>query len=72
MADGTGFKGHLRIFFGVEKIPRVKVTVALPVAGVDDFIKGKKNVRKLDSSEIELNIGQIPEDMEIVVLQPAL
>ncbi len=43
-----------------------------PIAVVDDFLEGKGNVRKLDSSEIEFKAGALPADTEIVVLKPAL
>ncbi|MBN1188453.1 MAG: MBL fold metallo-hydrolase [Dehalococcoidales bacterium] len=42
-----------------------------PIAGVDEFLKGKKNVRRLDSSEIELSRAALPEKMEIIVPVPA-
>ncbi len=43
-----------------------------PVSGVEDFVKGQKNVKRLDSSEIELNSGEIPKEFEIIVLKSAL
>jgi len=43
-----------------------------PIAGVDDFVKGKKNVRRTGSSEAEFKQGKLPAAAEIVVLQPAL
>jgi L-ascorbate metabolism protein UlaG (beta-lactamase superfamily) len=43
-----------------------------PVAGVDDFLKGKKNVIKMDSSEVEFKTGKLPAEMTIIVLKPAL
>jgi L-ascorbate metabolism protein UlaG (beta-lactamase superfamily) len=45
---------------------------AYPIASVADFLKGKKNVRKLDSSEMELEPETLPAASEIVVLEPAL
>jgi L-ascorbate metabolism protein UlaG (beta-lactamase superfamily) len=45
---------------------------AYPIASVADFLKGKKNVRKLDSSEMELEKETLPAVSEIVVLEPAL
>jgi len=42
-----------------------------PVAGVEDFVKGKENVKRPDSSEVEFKPGALPETTEIVVLQPA-
>ncbi|MBA7629195.1 hypothetical protein ES703_36693 [subsurface metagenome] len=43
-----------------------------PVAGVEAFVRGKKNVRTLDSSEAEFKLGELPGATEIVVFQPAL
>lgn len=43
-----------------------------PIAGVDDFLHGKENVGKMDSSEIEFKLDELPAVSEIVVLKPAL
>lgn len=43
-----------------------------PISGVEDFVKGKGNVRTLDSSEAEFKQGELPGATEIIVLQPAL
>ena len=43
----------------------------LPIAQVDEFLKGKENVRKLNSSEIEYQKDELPEKAEIVILQHA-
>jgi len=43
-----------------------------PVAGVDDFIKGKSNVTNLEVSEMGLTAGVLPSDVQIVVMKPAL
>jgi L-ascorbate metabolism protein UlaG (beta-lactamase superfamily) len=45
---------------------------AYPIAGVEDFLKGKKNVRKVGSSEVEFEREKLPAVTEIVLLQPAL
>jgi L-ascorbate metabolism protein UlaG (beta-lactamase superfamily) len=42
-----------------------------PLSTVDDFVMGKKNVKRLNSSEIEFKDGNLPEVTEIVILQPA-
>ena len=42
-----------------------------PVAGVDDFLKGKTNVTRETGSEVEFKAGQLPATTQIVVLQPA-
>jgi L-ascorbate metabolism protein UlaG (beta-lactamase superfamily) len=43
-----------------------------PIAGVEDFLKGKKNVRKVGGSEVDFEVERLPAAPEIVVLQPAL
>ncbi len=43
-----------------------------PVATVDDFLKGKKKVTRMNASEIEFKAGKLPTETEIVVLKPAL
>ena len=45
---------------------------SFPVAGVEDFIKGKQGVTKLDSSEAEFKAGELPATTQIIVLKPAL
>jgi len=45
---------------------------AYPIAGVEDFLKGKKNVRKVMDSEVDLEQEKLPAATEIVLLQPAL
>ncbi len=42
-----------------------------PVAGVDDFLSGKKKVKRLASSEAEFKAGTLPTEPEILVLKPA-
>lgn len=44
----------------------------LPIAGVEDFLRGKTNVRRLAVSEVEFKREALPETAEIVVLVPAL
>ena len=43
-----------------------------PISGVDDFLKGKDNVKRLDSSELELTAKDLPSATQIVVLRHAL
>jgi L-ascorbate metabolism protein UlaG (beta-lactamase superfamily) len=45
---------------------------AYPLAGVEDFLKGKKGVRKVAGSEAEFEREGLPVGTEIVLLQPAL
>jgi hypothetical protein len=39
---------------------------------VEDFIRGKKNVQRPDSSEIEFKASNLPAETTIIVLKPAL
>jgi len=43
-----------------------------PIAGVDQFLAGKSNVKNTNASEVEISKGQLPVSTEIVVLKPAL
>lgn len=43
-----------------------------PVATADPFLKGKKNVKKIDGSSTELKAGQLPKDTQIYVLKHEL
>ena len=43
-----------------------------PIAGVDDFLRGKENVKKMDSNEVEFKLDELPAVTEIVVLKPAM
>jgi len=45
---------------------------AFPIAGVDEFLKGKKGVSRLDASEIEFKQAELPATTQIIVLKPAL
>ncbi|MCX7919777.1 MAG: MBL fold metallo-hydrolase [bacterium] len=45
---------------------------AFPIAPVADFLKGKQNIRREKSSEIEITSKTLPALPEIVVLQHAL
>lgn len=50
------------------KTPRLEY----PIAPVEDFLKGKKNVTRLDTSETEFKRDKLPTSTQIVVLKPAL
>jgi L-ascorbate metabolism protein UlaG (beta-lactamase superfamily) len=43
-----------------------------PIAGADEFTKGKTNVTNVDGSEIELTPGSLPAATQIMVLKPSL
>jgi hypothetical protein len=45
---------------------------AFPIAPVDDFLEGKKNVKQPKASEADFNKAALPKQMEIVVLEHAL
>ena len=40
--------------------------------GVDEFLRGKKDVRRLDASEVEFKQGELPANTQIIVLKSAL
>lgn len=42
-----------------------------PISQVDDFLAGKPNVKRLNSSEAGFKASELPQNIEIVVLQPA-
>ena len=42
-----------------------------PIAGVEDFLKGRKNVRRIGGSEMEIKKDKLPAATETVVLEPA-
>jgi L-ascorbate metabolism protein UlaG (beta-lactamase superfamily) len=46
--------------------------VGLPIKPVDEFLKGKNNVKRPEVSEIEVKAGKLPAETEIIVLKPAL
>jgi L-ascorbate metabolism protein UlaG (beta-lactamase superfamily) len=45
---------------------------AYPIAGVEDFLKGKKNVRTVGDSEVDIERERLPSATEILLLQPTL
>ena len=44
----------------------------LNIAGVDEFLRGKANVSRPDSSQAEFKPGELPATGQIIVLKPAL
>jgi L-ascorbate metabolism protein UlaG (beta-lactamase superfamily) len=45
--------------------------VDFPITGVDEFLKGKDNVKKLEGSILEIKPGGLPATPEIMVLLPS-
>lgn len=45
---------------------------AFTITGVDEFLRGKSNVARLDSSEIEFKSEELPTSTQVIVLKPAL
>ena len=43
-----------------------------PIAPVDDFLKGKENVTKVDGSEVEFKADKLPGAIQVIVLKPSL
>jgi L-ascorbate metabolism protein UlaG (beta-lactamase superfamily) len=44
----------------------------MPIAPVDDFLKGKSNVIRSSDSEVEFKTDKLPETTQIIVLKPSL
>ncbi len=42
-----------------------------PIAGVDDFLRGKKDISQPDASEVEFKAAELPPATQIIVLKPA-
>jgi L-ascorbate metabolism protein UlaG (beta-lactamase superfamily) len=42
------------------------------IKGLDEFLRGKANVRRLDASQVEFKRRELPATSQIVVLKPAL
>ena len=69
--DATGVCNRLK--------PRVVIPMhyknercTFPIAGVDEFLKGKEDVSRPDASEAEFKAGELPASTRIIVLKPAL
>jgi L-ascorbate metabolism protein UlaG (beta-lactamase superfamily) len=43
-----------------------------PISGVDEFLKGKSNVTRVNGSEIEIKAGKLPAAAQIMVLKASL
>jgi L-ascorbate metabolism protein UlaG (beta-lactamase superfamily) len=43
-----------------------------PISDVEPFLKGKDNVTRLDTSEVEFTRGELPSSPQIMVLKPSL
>ena len=43
-----------------------------PIAGVEEFLRGKEDVNQPASTEVELRAGEMPATTRIIVLKPAL
>lgn len=46
--------------------------VLFPITGVDEFIKDQENVKRMDTSEVDVVKAQLPKEPEIMVLRYAL
>lgn len=42
-----------------------------PIAGVDEFLRGKTDISQPDTSEVEFRAGELPSATQIVVLKPS-
>ena len=64
---------------GDKLMPRVIIPMhyktdkcGLPIAGVDEFLRGKEGVKRLDASEVEFKQEELPAHTQIIVLKSAL
>jgi L-ascorbate metabolism protein UlaG (beta-lactamase superfamily) len=46
--------------------------VSFPIAGVEEFTRGKTNVTRVNGSEVEFKPGEVPAGPQIIVLKPSL
>jgi hypothetical protein len=51
---------------------KTEKTPEFPISGVDEFIKGKSNVTRVNGSEIALKPGTLPAATQIMVLKQSL
>jgi L-ascorbate metabolism protein UlaG (beta-lactamase superfamily) len=45
---------------------------AYSIADVEDFLKGKKNVRRIENTEVDFEPEELPATTDIMLLQPAM
>ena len=43
-----------------------------PIAGIDDFLKGKERIARLEASERDFKLAELPTTTQIIVLKPEL
>lgn len=65
VADQVAARVVIPMHFKTEKVD-------FPIAGVEEFLKGKENVKRLDSDTISLNDEDLPVERQIIVLKHAL
>ncbi len=65
VADQVGAAVTIPMHYKTEKVD-------YPITGVEEFVKGKKNVTRVDGCEVELKAGQLPAGQQIMVLRPSL
>jgi len=64
-------RGPNTIFcFTVDGIMHYKTSkCTYPIADVEEFLKGKQNIRRLESSEVEFKKEKLPPSTQIVILK---
>ena len=45
---------------------------SFPITGVEEFLKGKSGVKRINTSDLEIKVKQLPRATEIIVLKHAL
>ena len=51
---------------------KTEKSATAPIAGVDEFLKGKERVTRLDASEVDFKQGELPTSTQITVLKSEL
>jgi L-ascorbate metabolism protein UlaG (beta-lactamase superfamily) len=46
--------------------------ISYPISGVEEFLRDKDNVTRLDTSEVEFTRAELPSSPQIMVLRPSL
>ena len=65
VCDKVKPKAVIPMHFKTAKAP------TLPIADVEGFLVNKKNVTRVDGSEVEFKAGKLPASMQIFALKPA-
>jgi L-ascorbate metabolism protein UlaG (beta-lactamase superfamily) len=51
---------------------KTEKSIPMPISRVDEFLHGKVNISRRDTSQVEFKSGELPATSQIIVLKPAL